>query len=63
MSRGPLPNDVHEGSEEGLHLIAEAVLGTQCLDQRCHPMVAVPGHGGEEAGGRGEHVMAPEVGR
>ena len=31
MSGGPLPDDVHQGGEEGLHLVAEAVLGAQGL--------------------------------
>lgn len=49
-ARGPLPNDVHQGGEEGLHLVAEAVLGTQRLHQRGHLAVVVPRHRGEEAG-------------
>ena len=50
MSGGPLPDDVHQGSEEGLHLVAEAVLGAQGLDQRGHPAIVVPRHRGEETG-------------
>lgn len=51
MSGGPLPDDVHQGGEEGLHLIAEAMLGTQGLDQRGHPAVVMPRHRGEETAG------------
>lgn len=54
-----LPDDVHQGSDEWLHLVVEAVLGTQRLDQRGHPAVVVPRHSGEEAGERGWHE--PEV--
>lgn len=51
VSGGPLPDDVHQGGEEGLHLIAEAMLGTQGLDQRGHPAVVMPWHRGEETAG------------
>lgn len=51
VSRGPLPDDVHQGGEEGLHLIVEAMLGTQGLDQRGHPAVVMPRHRGEETAG------------
>ena len=51
VSGGPLPDDVHQGGEEGLHLVAEAVLGAQGLDQRGHPAIVVPRHRGEETVG------------
>lgn len=55
--RGPgpaLPNDVHQGGEEGLHLVVQAMLGTECLDQGGHPAVVVPWHRGKEAGRAGQ---------
>lgn len=49
-----LPDDVRHGSEEGFHLVLQAMLGAERLDQRGHPGVTVPWHRGKEAGRTGQ---------
>lgn len=49
-----LPDDVRQGGEERFHLVLQAMLGAERLDQGGHPVVTVPWHRGKEAGRAGQ---------